>query len=110
MKRSILPAIVLATLSVTAFGADNLPAVPSAPVLGSPGTATPTPYPQVVPPSIPRAGGNDGSSPLLPKIEIPGPPKDQPLPGLQNDAPTSDVPNDPEPRDQPKDDAQKSGY
>lgn len=101
MKRSILPAIVLMTLSVTAVGADNLPAVPSAPVLGSPGTATPTPYPQVVPPSIPRVGGNDGSSPLLPKIEIPGPPKDQPLPGVQNDAQPSDVPSDPEPKEDP---------
>ncbi|MDB6141271.1 MAG: Uncharacterized protein JWP80_315 [Pseudomonas sp.] len=92
MKRSILTAIVLVTLSVTAFGADNLPAAPSAPVPGSPGTPTPTPYPQVAPPSIPKAGGNEGNPPLLPKIDIPGPPKDQPLPGLQND-----TPNDPGP-------------
>jgi hypothetical protein len=92
MKRSILTAIVLGTLSVTALGADNLPAVPSAPVLGSPGTATPTPYPQVIAPTVPRVGGNDGSSPLLPKIEIPGPPKDPELPGLQNDTPTDPGP------------------
>jgi hypothetical protein len=102
MKRSILTAIVLATLSVTAAGADNLQTVPGAPVLGSPGTATPTPYPQVVPPSIPRVGGNEGNPPLLPKIDIPGPPRDQPLPGLQNEAPKDDVPaNDPEQKDSP---------
>ncbi|MDB6049697.1 MAG: Uncharacterized protein JWR17_2443 [Pseudomonas sp.] len=86
MKRSILTAIVLMTLSVTAVRADNLQIVPST---GEPGTATPTPYPQVSPPSIPRTGGNEGNPPLLPKIDIPGPPKDQPLPGLQNDQPGS---------------------
>ncbi|WP_297840868.1 hypothetical protein [Pseudomonas sp.] len=89
MKRSILTAIVLMTLSVTAVRADNLQTVPGAAEPGSPGTATPTPYPQVAPPSIPRTGGNEGNPPLLPKIEIPGPPKDQPLPGLQNDTPGS---------------------
>lgn len=83
MKRSILTAIVLATLSVTAVCADNLQPVPTTPAPGSPGTATPTPYPQVMPPSIPRAGGNEGNAPLLPKIEMPRPPKDQPLPGLE---------------------------
>lgn len=83
MKRSILTAIVLATLSVTAVCADNLQPVPMTPAPGSPGTATPTPYPQVMPPSIPRAGGNEGNAPLLPKIEMPRPPKDQSLPGLE---------------------------
>lgn len=89
MKGSILTAIVLLALSVTAVRADNLQTVPGAPEPGSPGTATPTPYPQVAPPSIPRTGGNEGNPPLLPKIDIPGPPKDQPLPGLQNDLPGS---------------------
>ncbi|MDY7561216.1 hypothetical protein QN382_21060 [Pseudomonas sp. 10B1] len=85
MKGSILTAIVLMTLSVTAIGADNLQTAPGVPELGSPGTATPTPYPQVAPPSVPRTGSNEGNPPLLPKIDIPGPPRDQPLPGLQDD-------------------------
>jgi len=105
MKRSILPAIVLAALSVTVVHADNLQPVPITPAPGSPGTATPTPYPQVTPPSIPRAGGNEGNSPLLPKIEIPGPPKDQPLPGLPVPGQPSDKPLE---GSQQKDSAQKN--
>ncbi|MEB0043047.1 MULTISPECIES: hypothetical protein [unclassified Pseudomonas] len=89
MKCSILTAIVLMTLSVTAIGADNLQTGPGAAEPGSPGTATPTPYPQVAPPSIPRTGGNEGNPPLLPKIDIPGPPKDPSLPGLQNEVSNS---------------------
>ncbi|WP_426141412.1 hypothetical protein [Pseudomonas sp. DWP3-1-2] len=93
MKRSILTAIVLMTLSVSAVQADNLQPVSPVSAPGSPGTATPTPYPQVVPPSTPRASGTQGNAPLLPKIEMPKPPKDQALPGLeQNPQAAQDVP------------------
>lgn len=85
MKRSILTAIVLAALSVTAVYADNLQPIPTTPTPGSPGTATPTPYPQVMPPSTPRASGSEGNAPLLPKIEMPRPPKDQPVPDIEQD-------------------------
>ncbi|WP_080482226.1 hypothetical protein AABC73_07670 [Pseudomonas sp. G.S.17] len=84
MKGSILTAIVLTTLSLSVVQADNLQPISPAPEPGSPGTATPTPYPQVVPPSIPKAGGTQGNSPLLPKIEMPRPPKDQPLPTVES--------------------------
>lgn len=88
MKRSILAAIALAMLGISQAFAENLQPVLNAPepiaaTSGSPGTATPTPYPQVAPPSVPRAGGQ-GNPPSLPKIPQPGPPKeDEPLPGLQ---------------------------
>ncbi len=91
MKRSILAAITLAVLSASQAFAENLQPVlntpePIAATSGSPGTATPTPYPQVSPPSVPRAGGQ-GNPPLLPKIPQPGPPKDdEPLPGLSPSA------------------------
>jgi hypothetical protein len=63
---------------------------PIAATSGSPGTATPTPYPQISPPSVPHVGGQ-GNPPLLPKIPQPGPPKeDEPLPGL---APLPTKPN-----------------
>ncbi len=86
MKRSILAAIALAMLGASQTFAGNLQPVlskpePIAATSGSPGTATPTPYPQVALPSVPRAGGQ-GNPPLLPKIPQPGPPKeDEPLPG-----------------------------
>jgi len=32
---------------------------------------------------VPRAGPGSGSAPLLPRIEMPNPPKDQTLPGLE---------------------------
>ncbi|HEY0289132.1 MAG TPA: hypothetical protein VGC62_19310 [Pseudomonas sp.] len=89
MKRSILTAITLAMLSVCVIQAEtlqptlNTPA-PISSVPGAPGTATPTPYPQVSPPSIPHEGGV-GNPPLLPKIPLPGPPKDEDLPGLEQD-------------------------
>ncbi|MEQ7917621.1 hypothetical protein ABQX22_00380 [Xanthomonas sp. WHRI 1810A] len=90
MKRYILTAITLATLSVCAIQAETLQPTlntpgPSSSPPGSPGTATPTPYPQVSPPSIPRESGL-GDSPLLPKIPQPGPPKDEALPGLDDTA------------------------
>jgi len=87
MKRSILAAIALMMSGLSQGFAENLQPVlttpePIAATSGSPGTATPTPYPQVTPPSVPRAGGQ-GNPPLLPKIPQPGPPKeDEPLPGL----------------------------
>ncbi len=74
----------------SAEAADLQPRV-IAPVPGAPGTATPTPYPQVSPPSIPRAGDSKPGAPLLPPMPLPGPPKDppkdQPLPGLTPEAP-----------------------
>lgn len=91
MKRSILTAIALTMLGASQAFAENLQPVlntpePIAATSGSPGTATPTPYPQVAPPTVPRAGGQ-GNPPLLPKIPQPGPPKeDEPLPGLQQPA------------------------
>ncbi|AJO77136.1 hypothetical protein [Pseudomonas sp. MRSN 12121] len=90
MKRTILTVIARAalllgaTLAMTAVHAEEQQAVPvtPAPVTGSPGTATPTPYPQVTPPSTPKAGAH-GGAPLLPPIDMPKPPKDQPLPTLE---------------------------
>jgi len=88
MKRFIFLAlpIVIATFMTAAVQADNTQPPASELTPGSPGTATPTPYPQVTPPSIPRAGGTQGNSPLLPKIEVPRPPKDQALTGLEQNA------------------------
>ena len=92
MKRALLAAIAVTMLSVSVVSADNLQ--PAAPVTetGSPGTATPTPYPQVAPPSIPRAGSTEGNGPLLPKIDMPKPPKDQTLPGLESSPAVSPTP------------------
>lgn len=96
MKRTILTVIAQAALALTAALAlsvgpaladepQSAPVVTPTPNLGAPGTATPTPYPQVTPPSTPKAGSS-GSAPLLPPIDMPKPPKDQTLPGLeQND-------------------------
>lgn len=56
-----------------------------APVPGAPGTATPTPYPQVSSPGVPRANDGTPGAPLLPPMPLPSPPKDQPLPGLTPD-------------------------
>jgi hypothetical protein len=85
MKRFILlaAALLVAPFMAAVAQADNTQPPASGLTPGSPGTATPTPYPQVTPPSIPRAGGTQGNSPLLPKIEVPRPPKDQSLPGLE---------------------------
>ena len=84
MKRTILTGIALAALSISAMQAQEqqpFPAIPG-PVLGAPGTPTPTPYPQITPLSIPKARNGRGS-PLLPPIEMPNPPKDQTLPALE---------------------------
>ncbi|MCX2541985.1 hypothetical protein [Pseudomonas sp. COW5] len=83
MKRTILTVIALAALSITAVQAQQtIPASPT-PQPGSPGTATPTPYPQISPVSIPKAGSGSGGPPLVP-IEMPSPPsKDQPVPGIE---------------------------
>ncbi len=60
----------------------TIPVSPT-PQPGSPGTATPTPYPEITPISIPKSGTGSGSPPLVP-IEMPSPPsKDQPVPGVE---------------------------
>ncbi|MGV8886660.1 MAG: hypothetical protein ACOH2P_01025 [Pseudomonas sp.] len=85
MKRTILTVIALAALSITAVQAQVLQTIPTspAPLPGSPGTATPTPYPQITPTSVPKVGPGSGGPPLVP-MEMPSPPtKDQPLPGLE---------------------------
>jgi len=84
MKRTILTVIALAALSITAVQAQTLQTSPvsPAPMPGSPGTATPTPYPQITPAPMPKVGPGSGGPPLVP-IEMPSPPtKDQPVPGI----------------------------
>ena len=86
MKRTILTAIVGSALLISAARATELTTVPSTPVTpapGSPGTATPTPYPQITPRIVPRPAAGNGSLIPLPPINLPQPPKDQPLPGLE---------------------------
>ncbi|KAF0863458.1 hypothetical protein [Pseudomonas sp. LD120] len=94
MKRTILTGIAQAALALTATLAmvaapawadepQSAPVLIPTPSLGTPGTATPTPYPQVTPPSTPKTGSS-GSAPLLPPIDMPKPPKDQTLPGLES--------------------------
>lgn len=68
--------------SLATAQADDLQPRVIAPVPGAPGTATPTPYPQISPPVIPRANDGKPGGPLLPPMPLPSPPKDQPLPGL----------------------------
>lgn len=83
MKRTILTVIALAALAITAVQAQQTIPLNPAPQPGSPGTATPTPYPQITPISIPKSGAGSGSPPLVP-IEMPSPPiKDQPVPGIE---------------------------
>jgi hypothetical protein len=85
MKRTILTVIALAALSITAVQAQQLQTLPTspAPMPGSPGTATPTPYPQITPTTLPKTGPGSGGPPLVP-IEMPSPPtKDQPVPGIE---------------------------
>ncbi|MGF6114011.1 hypothetical protein HKK52_13020 [Pseudomonas sp. ADAK2] len=94
MKRTILTVIALAALSITAVQAQEQQIIPTspAPMSGSPGTATPTPYPQITPTSVPRTGPGSGGPPLVP-IEMPSPPsKDQPLPGLEQNGMKSKSP------------------
>ncbi|WP_268800059.1 hypothetical protein [Pseudomonas huanghezhanensis] len=90
MKRYILTAITCAALSVCAAQAEALQPTlntpgPMSSSPGTPGTATPTPYPQVSAPGIPHDSSVD-SPQLLPKIPQPGPPKDEALPGLDDTA------------------------
>ena len=66
--------------SLATAQADDLQPRVIAPVPGAPGTATPTPYPQINPPPQ-RADGKPGA-PLLPPMPLTAPPRDQPLPGL----------------------------
>lgn len=82
IKGGIVTAIALGMLSLSAQAAQDLLAVP-----GSPGTATPNPYPPVVPSAVPLPRGSSGSVLPLPPINLPKPPTDQPLPGLQQSAP-----------------------
>ena len=83
MKRTILTVITLATLAITAVQAQQSVPVSPTPQPGSPGTATPTPYPQITPITLPKSGAGSGSPPLVP-IEMPSPPsKDQPVPGIE---------------------------
>lgn len=85
MKCSILTVIVLSALALGAAQAQELQTVPvaPAPTPGAPGTPTPTLYPQVTPPAVPKTNG----SPALVPIVLPTPPKDQTVPGLlQNDS------------------------
>jgi hypothetical protein len=88
MKRTILTVIASAALSITAVQAQEQPTIPTSPgpLPGSPGTATPTPYPQITPISVPKVGSGSGGPPLLPPIEMPSPPKDQTLPGLEQNS------------------------
>ncbi|KAB0499880.1 hypothetical protein [Pseudomonas vancouverensis] len=94
MKRTILTVIALAALPITAVLAQPLQTIPvsPAPIPGSPGTATPTPYPQISPAPLPKAGPGSSGPPLVP-IEMPTPPtKDQPLPGLEPNPPKAKPP------------------
>ncbi|PWB34693.1 hypothetical protein DCO48_06010 [Pseudomonas sp. SDI] len=83
--RAVLVAL-LCVAKLSLVEAADLQPRPIAPMPGAPGTATPTPYPQVAPTSIPKAGDSKPGAPLLPPMPLPNPPKDQPLPGLTPDA------------------------
>ncbi|MEJ5059492.1 MULTISPECIES: hypothetical protein [unclassified Pseudomonas] len=94
MKRTILTVIAWAALSITAAQAQQLQSIPVSPALtpGSPGTATPTPYPQISPAPMPRVGPGSGGPPLVP-IERPSPPtKDQTVPGIEQNPPKGKSP------------------
>ncbi|MCI0914090.1 hypothetical protein [Pseudomonas putida] len=83
MFRAILAALLLAGLPWV-HAAGTPPRI-TTPVPGAPGTATPTPYPQITPSTAPKAYDRQPGAPLLPPIPLPGPPKDQPLPGLRTE-------------------------
>lgn len=83
MRYSIIAVLICASLQ-PAVAADVQPRLIT-PVPGAPGTATPTPYPQVTPSTIHRAGDSRPGAPLLPPMPVPNPPKDQPLPVLNPD-------------------------
>jgi len=85
MLHAILSALILLAAPL-ADAAGQQPRI-STPVPGAPGTATPTPYPQITPSVPPRAYDNQPGGPLLPPMPLPSPRRDEPLPGLQQDAP-----------------------
>ncbi|MGN8258275.1 hypothetical protein ACLEJW_02955 [Pseudomonas sp. SMSB3] len=85
MYHALLTAVLLAA-APGALAADAPPRL-TTPVPGAPGTATPTPYPQITPSAPPKAYDRHPGAPLLPPMPRPGPPRDQPLPGLRQDAP-----------------------
>ena len=97
MKRTILTAIAGCALLISAAQAAELTTVPITPVTaapGSPGTATPTPYPQITPRAVPKPVAGSTSLIPLPPIDLPQPPKDQPLPGLELKDPKGKSPQD----------------
>lgn len=83
MFHAILAALLLAGLPL-AHAAGTPPRI-TTPVPGAPGTATPTPYPQITPSTVPKAYDSQPGAPLLPPMPVPGPPKDQPLPVLRTE-------------------------
>ncbi|NIF29250.1 hypothetical protein F3J44_23120 [Pantoea sp. Tr-811] len=88
---------ILATLLLAAVPLAEAAGTPprlSTPVPGAPGTATPTPYPQITPSAPPRADDGQPGAPLLPPMPLPGPPKDQELPGLRPEVPKPPVQDD----------------
>lgn len=87
MLHAILSALILLAAPL-ADAAGQQPRI-STPVPGAPGTATPTPYPQITPSAPPKAYDNQPGGPLLPPMPLPSPRRDEPLPGLQQDAPRS---------------------
>ena len=91
MFHAILVALPVAGLPV-AQAAGTPPRI-NTPVPGAPGTATPTPYPQITPSTPPKAYDSQPGGPLLPPMPVPGPPKDQPLPGLRTE-PARPAPDD----------------
>lgn len=85
MLHAILAALIVVAAPL-AHAAGQQPRI-TTPVPGAPGTATPTPYPQITPSAPPKAYDRQPGAPLLPPIPVPGPPRDQPLPGLSQEPP-----------------------
>ncbi|BBP60931.1 hypothetical protein PHLH4_45210 [Pseudomonas sp. St316] len=76
MKCIILTAIALAALSISDAQAQQ-PTIPVNPpsIPGSPGTATPMPYPPVTPSGVPKVAPGSGGPPLLPPSKCPSHPR-----------------------------------
>jgi hypothetical protein len=75
--------LVSLTLMAATARADDAPFGATAPSASTPGTPTPTLYPQVTVPPPPGNGGINRDSPLLPTIKTPTPPPKEPAsPGL----------------------------
>lgn len=85
MLHAILSALILLAAPLADAAGQQLRI--TTPVPGAPGTATPTPYPQITPSAPPKAYDNQPGGPLLPPMPLPSPRRDEPLPGLQQDAP-----------------------